>query len=377
MFRQFLMGIMGLSIVLTANDCCYDSVNNVWFEIEYLYWKIQDAPKIIPLVEESFLNDSSSRIVLGDQRITSKWRSGARFTLGFWFDDVQCYGVEANYFFLGEATAKKKVFSDGLLGSPFLAFPFIDSESGADASLNIAFPGSYSGLANLRVSNQLNGAELNGISHFYCCNGWDIDLLGGFRYLNFSEHLRFHTNSPYINASLANIYFTNDKFILDSNFYGAQIGANFNYNCSDLLFNFRAKIAFGAIMQSSKVHGEFVLNDFTDFVTVQRYESGFLAYPSNSGHRKKTRFSVIPEVNLNIGYQISDGFSLLVGYNFLYVTNVLRASKQLSNKINPTQSALLEFTPTPVLVGEGEPKGHLRSSSLWVQGLNVGFEFQF
>lgn len=380
MLRKFLIALMSFSILLSADDCCYDCGNNVWFGAEYLYWRIKEGPKVIPLIVEGpvvedfgpTFGQPGTSVLLGNKEINHSWRSGGRFTLGYWLNDDHCLGVEANYLFLGESKYKKSIFSEG-----FITFPFIDSTTGQESSIAVAVPDSFTGTASLKVSNDLQGAELNGLMFYGCFNNWDINLIGGFRYLNFSEKLNFNTSSPFIDPTIVNVYFTRDKFHMDNNFYGAQIGANIGFNYCNLLCNIRAKIAFGANCQSSKIKGEFFLNDFTDFTTVQEFEGGYLALPSSIGHRKKTKFSVVPEVNINVGYKITETIAVTVAYDFLYLTNVLRAAKQLSREINPTQSALFSYTPNPVLVGEAEPTGRLRSTRLWVQGVNVGLEFVY
>lgn len=381
MLRQILTGLIGFSAVLSAIECDYSS--NLWLRAEYLLWEIQDAPKVIPLVIEGaeveefspLFGEPGTCVLLGNKKINHRWRSGGRFTLGYWFNANHCIGAEANYFFLAKETSKKCVFSNGLLGSPFLAFPFIDTVTGLESSIALSRPSSFEGSASLKVSNQMQGAEINAVSLFGCFNSWDINLLGGFRYLNFTEKLNFNTSSPFIDPTVENIYFTRDKFHMSNHFYGAQIGANLDFNYCDLLVNVKAKLAVGAIHQSSKIKGELFLNDFTNFTFVQEFQGGYLALPSSIGHRKKTRCSIIPEINLNLGYKVTEAFAIQMGYNFFYVTNVLRASKQVSREINPTQSALFQYTPTPTLVNEALPTGHLRSSNLWVQGFNLGLEF--
>ena len=143
------------------------------------------------------------------------------------------------------------------------------------------------------------------------------------------------------------------------------------------MFNFKGKVAVGAMCQSSKIRGRFVTNNFTDFTLVQSFNGGYFALPSNSGTKKRTRFAVIPEAAINIGYEIIEGILFSVGYNFLYVSNVLRAGRQLDRHINPTGSPLYETSPTPIQIGASSPKRHLRSSDLWVQGLNVSMVYIF
>jgi hypothetical protein len=356
-----------------------------WINAEYLNWKIQDAKKVIPLVVQGatvpdmtpILDNPGSEVVLGDQHIDSKWRSGGRFTLGFICGDMCQVGVEASYFFLGRSGTEKSVFSDGALGSPFLSIPFIDSNTGLESSFAIARPGSFNGTATLKVANSMQGAELYSLTHLPYLRGWSMNVFGGFRYLNFNEKLQFNTESLFINPALNDVYSTSDRFNVDNNFYGGSLGASAIFSCHHLLFSVKAKIGAGAIYQSTKIRGRFDTNNYSGFTIVQTFDGGYFALPSNSGTKRRPKFSVIPEVEVNFGYEIIENLALNVGYNFLYVTNVLRALRQLDRHINPTGSPLYEETSTPVQIGASRPKSHMRSSDLWVQGVNAGIVYVF
>lgn len=356
-----------------------------WINAEYLYWKIEDAKKVIPLVVEGtpvpdltpILNNPGSKVVLGDQHVESKWRSGGRFSLGFICGDMCQVGVEASYFFLGRSSTNKSVFSNGAVGSPFLSIPFIDSNTGLESSFAIARPGSFNGTATLKVSNSMQGAEFYSTTHLPYLRGWSMNIFGGFRYLNFNEKLQFNTESLFINPALNDVYITNDRFNVDNNFYGGSLGASAIFKCSSLMFSMKAKIGAGAIYQSTRVRGRFDTNNYTGFTTVQSFDGGYFALPSNSGTKRRPKFSVIPEVEVNFGYEVIENLAISVGYNFLYVTNVLRASRQLDRHINPTGSPLYEETPAPIQIGASRPKRHMRSSDIWVQGVNAGIVYVF
>lgn len=373
--------------------------NQFWGTAEYLYWKIKDSPKTIPLIVTGpavasgiAVVDNDYTVVLGNEKIKNKWRSGGRFALGGWFNDDQCYGAEISYFFLPKGKKSSSVFSDGSAGSAFLAIPFFDVVRGTESSIQVALPagetglaGPFSGLAKLKVSNNLQGAELNGLARFsYNCDS-HFDVLVGFRYLYFGETLRFDTNSPYVapfdpGVTAPDVFITKDRFKTENNFYGGQIGFIWEtLFCEDYFINLKAKVALGAVQQKLDIQGELITNDFIGFDPVPpvEYEGGYFALPSNIGHHKKTKFAVLPEVNVNVGYQIMDCLRLQLGYSFLYLNHVLYATDQIDRNINPSQSSAIELEANPTLVGASSPKALHKSKSLWAQGLNVGLEYRF
>lgn len=371
--------------------------NRFWVGAEYLYWKIKDSPEVIPLIVTGPAVPAGTSVadydvVLGGKKIKNNWRSGGRFSLGCWFGDEECYGAELGYFFIPKGTKTSKVFSDGSVGSPFFALPYFNVVTDTDSSVQIALPAGipgfsapFSGFGKLTVSNSLQGAELNGLAKFsFDCES-RFHVLLGFRYLNFTERLTFDTSSPYVSpfvpgVSAPDTYRTTDRFKTENNFYGGQVGFAWEtLFCSDFFFNLKAKIAFGAMQEKLNIDGELVTNDFVGFDPnpVVTYEGGYFALPTNIGHHKKTQFAIVPEVNLNIGYQVMDCLRLQLGYSFLYVSRVLYATKQLNPEINPTQSNAILFSPNAALAGEAAPRALHKSSSLWAQGLNVGLEYRF
>lgn len=368
-----LMPLQAESYSDGCNNGAYCGVcqDQLWLEADYLYWQIQGAPKVIPLVIQQPAVGGPFDVVLGGKKTKNDWHSGGRFALGYWFDTCKSLGAEVNYFFLGRNAKQSRVTSNEN-GSPRLRVPFFNVLSGSAASSALATPGIFRGSAALKVSHKMQGAELNILKNICLCASNFIGF-AGFRYWNFDDNLSFSANSPVI--PVPTVYNYQDKFSTQNNFYGAQIGGCYKHCFSSFFIDVRVKIALGAMCQKSNIEGVFHTNEFTG--SVQTFEGGFFALPTNLGHHKKTCFSVVPELNLNLGYQMTNNFSLHVGYSVLYATEVLRASKQMSSKLNPTQSANIDFTPTPVLVGEASPKAKLRATSLWAQGVNIGVDFRF
>ncbi|PJD95783.1 MAG: hypothetical protein CK425_07715 [Parachlamydia sp.] len=364
-------------------DVCKPSIQ-FWVNTEYLFWKIKNSPNPVPLlVTAPFANNRvpligvlGTSVVIGHENVRTDWRSGGRFTLGLGFEGTYCFGTEINYFFLPDGSKSQRAASSGLPGSIFLSVPYFDTTTRRESSSPVAEPGSFSGLVNFKLTNRLQGAELNGFATLYSNYAFKINALAGFRYLNFNERLRLHVNSPAINIP-QEIFLVSDKFHTNNNFYGGQIGLAGEYFCNRFFINAKGKVALGAMQQEVNIKGEFITNVFNGFGAPQTFLGGYFALPSNRGRHRKTCFAVVPEVNVNLGYQIMDCLRIQAGYTFLYANKMLWAGKQINRNINPTQSSLYEFTATPTPTGKISPKASLKSESFWVQGLNVSLEFEF
>lgn len=358
----------------------WDCYERYWLNSEYLYWQIQAAPKIIPLVVEgpfvpngfSMLDQTNSQVILGGKKGESRWHSGAKFSLGFWGCEL-CAGVEFNYLFLSNSSFKKSVASDNL----FFSIPFINSITRQESSILIAEPGIFDGFAALKVSNSFQGAEINSILRPCCCyNEETFELFGGIRYINFAEKLIFNTNRLNIHPAINNKFFTVDRIRVENHFYGGQIGLTVRNRWNALDIKLKTQLAFGAICHATHLKGDFYTNDFTGFTFVQHFNGGYFVLPSMSRHRNQVRFSVVPDVDFNVGYQIVSGLRLYAGYNFIFIANVVRPSHQLDRKFNPTGSPLYQLSPLP-LSGTRSHKKNLKLINMWIQGMNLGFEWIF
>ena len=84
----------------------------------------------------------------------------------------------------------------------------------------------------------------------------------------------------------------------------------------------------------------------------------------------------MPEVGLNLGFQITPWASLFAGYTFLYTNTVARPANQISRNINPTQGVAHVGLPA-TLTGAPEPKFKVQGSDFWAQGFNAGLALRF
>jgi hypothetical protein len=145
-----------------------------------------------------------------------------------------------------------------------------------------------------------------------------------------------------------------DRFAARNRFYGGQLGLQGEVRRGRWSIDVLAKIALGSTNQEVTIDGTRVA---AGAVT----RGGFYTVAgANIGQFNRDEFSVIPEVGINLGLQLTDNLRIRVGYNFLYWTNVARAGEQ----INTSTAGLLQ----PVAI---------RSSDLWAQGVNAGIEWRY
>jgi Putative beta barrel porin-7 (BBP7) len=103
---------------------------------------------------------------------------------------------------------------------------------------------------------------------------------------------------------------------------------------------------------------------------------------TNLGRYTRNEFSVVPEVGLTLGYQVTSWCRATVGYNFLYWTNVLRPGGTIDRGVNATYQPFSPIAPgTSVggaLAGDpARPAPIFNSTDFWAQGLTLGLEFRW
>jgi hypothetical protein len=102
-------------------------------------------------------------------------------------------------------------------------------------------------------------------------------------------------------------------------------------------------------------------------------EGGFLAQRTNSGTFRDSRFTLLPQFDVSLGYQVTDTWRATVGYSLLYWDNVLRASEQVDTTINP---GLLPPEQNP-LTGDLRPQTLMDDSGFLAHGINFGIERRY
>ena len=102
---------------------------------------------------------------------------------------------------------------------------------------------------------------------------------------------------------------------------------------------------------------------------------GLLALPTNIGNYSRDVFTVIPQININVGRQVTDRLRIFVGYNFMYWSNVVRPGDQIDPVVNPTQ--LPTSTGPGTLVGPARPAFAFHDTGVWLQGVSLGLGYSW
>lgn len=197
--------------------------------------------------------------------------------------------------------------------------------------------------------------------------GCRTDLLVGFRYYNLSDRVGITENLQL--TQIATTYEIHDNFRAKNDFYGSEIGLRTKIYRGRWALGIMTKIAMGNNHQTITIDGQTIITVPPNMPDT--YNAGVLASGSNSNVYQRDVLTLIPQLSLELGYQVSRHCRAYVGYDILYWGSVARAADQIDLHVDTRNIPPVTETGLPF------PEFPDKKNSFWAQGLNLGVEFQF
>jgi hypothetical protein len=362
-----------------GNSClsdCYCDCSTNWFRFEYLMWfsRGRNTPPLVTTsdpgtarADAGVLGLGTTTVLYGDEPIGTDIRSGGRLTFshlfadGITYADVRFWGVEDS----------SETFTAA--GTPIIARPFFNVGLGQQDAFLVAFPGVTSP-GSIRV---LSKNDLIGGDAYVRRNLWDdgygsLDVLGGYQFSRLDDSIAIGNTSTSIDPGAAlpvgsqiSIF---DSFRTQNEFHGASAGIMARSYRGAVTIEALAKIAIGNMRQQVTIDGNTTVT--TPGGAPSTSTGGLLALPTNIGSEERNRFAFVPEINVNLLYDVSDNWRLIGGYSFIYWNNVVLAGNQIDPALNLTQ------LPGPI-AGPALPAARFNRTDFWVQGMNFGAEYRW
>lgn len=368
---------------------------------EYLNWRVAKPTLSTVLATTSTnpnlangvgaLGDPGTSSLLGPGTYNYSGINGFRGTGGLALGFLP--PIEVSGFSLNKQMSLLNRSSDGSATSQVLARPFqgVNLPSldnlGQEVVLSAGFPGFLAGTINVGAEFNMWGIETNIFLNLGTSEVASLDVFGGYRYTNMTETLSI-SNSLRTITDVLNISFNTvnnnglpqgftstvlDVFQAQNQFNGGTIGLRPALYVGQFTTSVDLKLSMGSTHQSLKVNGASSL--ISPDGSVQTFPGGLLAVPSNSGLFTRDVFSIIPELNANVGFNITRNLKLFATYNLFYWSNIIRPGNQLTNRIDSRQvqtDPTFDGTATPTT-----PAPSFLTSSFWAHGFSVGVEFGF
>jgi hypothetical protein len=364
------------------------ATDRVFAQAEYLMWWTREAnvpalattstlatPDAARGLGFGFLGDPTTRLLFGPGPLGDSFRHGLRVRGGAWIDDCGTCGIDGSFFFLGRRTGQTVIPSDRF---PTIARPFFAPNLNAEFAEIVALPGSSVGTLVIDHSSLLWGADAN-LRHALCrqCD-FRAELFAGYRFLSLretvqvTEYILAVPGNPFDPAGTRTV--VQDRFETRNRFNGGQVGGLVERRWGRVSADIRASVALGVTRQQLDITG-FQVNAAPGQVTPDRFAGGLLAVGPNLGRFERDRFSVVPEVTVNLGYWLTPNLKAYAGYNFLYWSNVIRPGDQIDRVVD------LTFVPNPppgvAPSGLARPQVPFKQTDFWAQGVQFGLEWRW
>jgi len=343
--------------------------------VEGLVWWSKNQPLSVPVVTTGPASQGATAGNLGapgtvslNQPLDFDAQGGVRVYAGGWFNSAHTFGMDGSFFDLGRQSTGFGVSDPSGNGG----FVINEPVAGAPFGTQVSAPGVATGSVFVDASTRFDGGDINLLYNLVRSNGWTINLLGGYRYLELDESLTIGANSNVFSTvtysdNMGNVLATAppgstitvfDEFHTRNQFNGGQIGAEFQYLWGRLSFSGAAKVALGATNEVVAINGTtnvFPVNAAPVFLTGGNFAT------LQIGRTAKDRFAVAPEALLYVGYQVYPWCRVQIGYDVLFLSSVVRPGNQIDNTFD----------------GVTHPSVPMTTSSFWAQGLNLGVQFSF
>ena len=292
------------------------------------------------------------------KRSIKTWRAGGRISFGTWLDECDNVGVEFSYLGLGQSVDR---FAASSTGSPILARPFFNVETGAEDSHLIAYPSVAQGTFNSQSTSNFQAAEFLARCAIARAPGYRVELLGGYRFQQLTEGLDItDTTGTAAPGETIQVF---DEFHARNDFNGGVVGIAIERHLCRWSLETNLKLALGDTCSRIDINGSTTTAAGTS-------PGGLLAQPSNIGVHTANQFSVIPELSATLGYDLTCHLRATLGYSFLYWSNVSRPGDQIDLDVSlPASSTAPQAAAKPAFVNH--------TSDFWAQGINLGLDYRF
>jgi len=348
---------------------------NFWIGTDVLLWWTKNQPLPVPLLTTGPASQGANAGALGspgtaslDGPLHNDLEGGFRLSLGGWFTPSHAFGMDGSIFFMGQQNSGFSAYDRSGTG----AFVINEPVAGAPFVTQVSAPGVDTGGATVNAYTRFWGADTNLLLNLYRSNGLTVNLLGGFRYLQLQETINITANSEMLTATnytdnVGNVLVSApagsgvtvfDQFGTRNDFYGGQIGTQIEYILDRWSFGGVGTIAIGT------THETVFVNGFTNVYPTNAAPVSLLGgnYATlQTGRYSMDHFAVAPSVQLNLGYQFTPCIRGQIGYDFMYLSSVVRPGTQIDNTYD----------------GVVHPIVPMSNSSFWAQGINISVRFSY
>lgn len=380
----------------------------VYARAEYLLWWVKGAPLSIPLVSTGPVNtthhgwliNSDATVLYGSPYAPAKGGndtqdfpafSGGRFTFGLWLGREQRFAVEASAFALQRRTAGFEIRSNSS-GLPVINIPTYNNVSyntgrgysppQEEDGLSVAVPSDSTRvdgdrgilMGGVKITNSLRfwGWDAGGVVNLFRGSSWELSGTIGYRYLDLSEALNLDLDITGVDRSYAGQSGAiSEVFQTRNQFFGGFLGLRGRYVTGPFFVDLMMRCALGASHEVFNIWGYYYAYNF--YAPYATGPQGVFAQPANQGRTSKDEFTVVPELQIKIGFAPTSWLNATISYDYLYFGSTLRPGDQLNRSVPKGQT----FQQGGPVSSTTSPVRLFNPSSFHAHGVSFGLDFRY
>lgn len=350
----------------------------IWLTGGPILWWIKDAS--LPTLAVS------GNTQLGGDKVDFGTFNGMTLDGGVWLNDCHTLGIAAGGFFLEQRSVLGSLGANAN-GSPEVLRPVTDALTLIPISVLVSAPTALAGEISVATSSRMAGADVGFRRNWLQSDDWTVDTIAGFRYLDLDEDLnitqssralangRLFIGGDTVNPVVGGLVLA-DSFQTRNQFYAGQVGARAEYRFGPVFVNAAAKVALGPNHEVIEINGQTRETGGAGRIL----SGGLLAVGGtgtggNIGRQVTNRFAIMPELGAQIGAQVTSHVRLLLGYQWLYINDVVRPASQIDTAINQRLvPASLSFGSR---AGQNAPVITARHDDFFAQGITFGIDIRY
>lgn len=347
---------------------------SVWAEVNYLLYRLKSTPPSAPLLTAP---GDGGRIIAGDP-VGFGPTSGGSFAAGLWLNDRHTLGLAVNGFLLEQRSAAVTASSDAA-GGPLLTRPFTDALLAQPAQVFVANPGRLAGSFAATSGARVSGLGAAVTRNLIQTDALRVDFRVGGRYLDLDEYEEVTQSSRTLDGSLIRLagqtgtdVAIRDRFRTRNQYYGGAVGLRGEYVFGLVFAGLSSEVGLGNNHQTVAIDGSSVYAG----TPASARPGGLLALPgANVGRVSADRLALLTDLGAHVGVRLTERSRLTVGYQFLYVNEVVRPASQIDPVVN---TRLVPTNPTfGGVSGIASPVVTGKRDDFYLHGVRFGLELAY
>lgn len=313
----------------------------------------QNLPSLIRTAE---VGVPDSRDLFGGTRNLDQSVQGLRGEFGLRYGSGDCNMLQFRFF---DAGAQSLTFDSPRTTESSIVRPYQDGSQTplVQDSVSIKEPGISNGSALAHAYSDVQGGDILFRHHWMQNCDSTVDWLVGYQNASLTDSIDVHTTT--IPTGSTTLLELRDRFRSENRFHGATLGLSRMVYSPRWSLGSMFKLGLGDMQRDVTISG------FQKVGDAPASSNGLLARSPANGFYSSNTFVVSPEVNVTLGYRLTQNLEATVGYDYLGLPKVARAGEQID-----TVSDLDSANPT-------RPRFLLQESNFSLHSLNYGLQYRY